>query len=199
MKQQINLYQGHDINAKQPIVFALALFLTLIMVVIALSVYLQNNVALLQQEVMTTQHALIDAETQTQMLKMQFPEKELNTLLSKQFKHSQHVQTSLVDDLDFLSDTSSDRTQGFSRYFTAFSQQSTDNLWLTRVLIDTDTLNIEGGTIKAKNVPVFLQNLHKEPVFKGKVFVQLKMDTNIDSDAYLDFNISTSLSDDDTQ
>lgn len=197
MNQQINLYQSNGGGSKSPLYLSVALFILFIVSVMVLSAYLKSNINSLRIDVAQQQLLLVDAETHTAKMKIKYPTKERNTLLEKRINQSQSLRQNLLDVMTLISDNTSDITQGFSRYFTAFSQQNTAGVWIKQVSIDAEksSIHLLGATNNAESVPVFLQNLHNESIFHGKVFTDLNMDTDPDS-GELSFHINTLLIDD---
>jgi len=196
MNQQINLYHGDNSNAKKPLILYTMLFVFFVAAFIMFSVHLKNGNDILRVDVKIQQHALADAEAYTSEMKTKYPKKEHNALLEKRIKQSQILRQNLVDVMSLVSDDSSDKTQGFSRYFTAFAQQKTAGVWINQVSINAEqnSINLFGSTKKAGNVPVFFQNLHTESIFKGKIFSNLNMNTNTET-GELHFNLNTLLVD----
>ena len=196
MNQQINLYKGYDKKSKAPFYLFIILFVFLVLASVVFSAYLQNEIAALRVDVRQQQSVLADAEAHTAKMRIQHPQKEHNSLLEKRTKQSKTLRKSLLDVMSLLSDTTSDKTQGFSRYFTAFAQQKTSGLWITGVTINAEqnSIDLNGRTNNAENVPIFLQKLHNETIFNGKVFTNLNMNTDSNSNE-LSFNINTLLVD----
>ncbi len=67
--------------------------------------------------------------------------------------------------------------RGFSAYFRAFAQQSIDGLWLTGLTIASGgaQLGVQGNTLQAELVPLYMRRLSSEPVMQGKAFSSLEI------------------------
>lgn len=194
MNQQINLYQGDDGDYKTSLLLSAMLFVFIVVAFVAFSVHLKEGNDTLRVEVNNQQQALVDAEAYTSEMKAKYPKKAHNSLLEARIKQSQILRQNLLDVMSLISDTTSDKTQGFSRYFTAFAQQKTVGVWINQVSVDAEqnSINLFGSTTEAENVPVFLQNLHAESIFKGKIFTNLNMNTDTET-GELHFNLNTLL------
>lgn len=68
-------------------------------------------------------------------------------------------------------------TRGFSSYFRAFARQSVDGLWLTGLTIASggSQLGVQGNTLQAELVPLYMRRLASEPVMQGKAFSSLEI------------------------
>jgi len=196
MNQQINLYQGDNGDSKKPLFLSAMLFVFFIAAFIMFSAHLKKGNETLRVDVKIQQQALADAEAYTTEMKSKYPKKEHNALLEKRIKQSQILRQNLLDVMSLVSNDASDKTQGFSRYFTAFAQQKTAGVWINQVSINAEQNSIDlfGSTKKAENVPVFFQNLHTESIFKGKIFTNLNMNTDTET-GELHFNLNTLLVD----
>jgi hypothetical protein len=68
-------------------------------------------------------------------------------------------------------------TRGFSTYFRAFARQRIDGLWLTNLDIGANgsRIGVQGNTLQAELVPLYMRRLASEPVMQGKGFSSLEM------------------------
>ena len=68
-------------------------------------------------------------------------------------------------------------TRGFSSYFRAFARQSVDGLWLTGLTIASggSQLGVQGNTLQAELVPLYMRRLASEPIMQGKAFSSLEI------------------------
>jgi len=196
MKQQVNLFQS-DLIARRQRPAILNYLYGLVALVIMLAIFsatLLFGIDNTQAEITLARQKLQQAQTKVQLLQVQYPRKQINTLLAKKITQSQDMQTSLKQIISLLTDKTSDQTQGFSRYFSAFARQTLPNLWLSNIAIDVQTKNLRfsGSTYTAQNLPVLLQKLQSETIFQGKVFVKLQMKQAEEPSNRTDFIISTS-------
>jgi hypothetical protein len=87
-----------------------------------------------------------------------------------------------------------DQNNGFSSYFSAFARQSIADVWLNNIIINEEKqhIKIAGSSFNAERIPVFLQKLQNETVFKGKKFARLLMTQDDDNHQQINFSITTS-------
>ena len=93
-------------------------------------------------------------------------------------------------------------TSGFSEYMRAFSRQNVSGLWLTGfdIALAGNELAIQGRTLSADLVAVYLRQLNQERALQGRQFAAMRISQpppvldkqpKIGLPRYLDFNIST--------
>lgn len=195
MIQQINLYQ--EILKQQqdkPGINRSGLALIAAMVLLLVfSLYLLFDLYATKNSLQQARRQLSEAETRVQLLKIQFPEQQINKLLSQEISRSQNTLNNLSKVIYLLTDKKSDQTQGFSRYFSALSRQSIADVWLSNIYINgkKHTLKLQGSTFNPEKVPVFIQKLHNEPVFQGRNFAELSMTQAEKTENQIDFSVST--------
>jgi hypothetical protein len=194
MIQQVNLYQDalktkttSDLNNY---LYGIALVALLFL---GFSIYLlidQNNT---EANIQQAHQQLSDAESHVQLMQEQYPEQQVDTFIQQEISRYENILSSLSQVVYLLSDNESDQTQGFSRYLSALARQSSSDIWLTEISIDAERnyLSLHGSTFNTKTIPEFLQKLHHEAVFKGRVFDSLNMTQSIKIKKQLDFNVST--------
>jgi Tfp pilus assembly protein PilN len=85
-------------------------------------------------------------------------------------------------------------SQGFSSYLQALANQADPEVWITAIHIDGQNrgLSIEGSTFKPEQIPLLLQQLQKESVFKGQNFAKLEMQQSTKIAGQMDFILSSS-------
>jgi len=153
------------------------------------AVNLNNTKNSLQQ----AKQQLREAETRVQLLQVQYPKRQMNTLLTQEISRSQNILASLSRVIHLLTDNESDQAQGFSRYFSALARQSIPDVWLRTIYINAQTNNLElqGSTYTAEKIPIFIQKLHNESVFQGKHFEKLIITQSKESENQIDFTVSS--------
>jgi len=195
MIQQVNLYQEIlQQNQSRPLVKRYILGLTVVMLVlIGLSIFITVDLYSTKNSLQQAKQQLRAAKTRIQLLQVQYPVQQINTLLIQEIKHSQNIIASLSRVIHLLTDKKSDRTQGFSRYFSALARQSIPDIWLTTIYINgkTNTLQLQGSTYIAEKIPVFIQKLHNESVFQGKHFEKLIISQVEEPENQIDFIVSS--------
>ena len=81
--------------------------------------------------------------------------------------------------------------EGFSGYLVALSRLHVDDIWLNRVRLAQDFVQIRGSSLRAETVPVYLDSFGEENVFVGNRFDLFKVSRPADSDWKVDFEIAT--------
>jgi hypothetical protein len=68
-------------------------------------------------------------------------------------------------------------TKGASEYFRAFARQTVDGLWLTGFTVAGagKDISIEGRTLQAELVPLYIQRLGREEALRGHAFATLSV------------------------
>ena len=91
-------------------------------------------------------------------------------------------------------------TRGVSEYLRAFARQSTEGVWLTglRIAQGGNDIVIEGRTVDADLVPLYLQRLRRESALRGHGFESLSVSqpqaaptANGPPPGYLEFRMAT--------
>jgi hypothetical protein len=194
MIQQVNLYQEIFQSRSRPVINPYILGLTVVLLVlIGISVYITVNLNSTKYSLQQAKQQLRKAETHVQLLQVQYPKQQINTLLTQEISRSQNVLASLSQVIHLLTDKKSDQTQGFSRYFSALARQSIPDVWLRTIYINAQTNNLElqGSTYTAEKIPVFIQKLQNESVFQGKHFEKLIITQSKESENQIDFTVSS--------
>ena len=72
-----------------------------------------------------------------------------------------------------------DTAVSYAAYFEALAKQSHGSLWLTGFVVSPDGQSIElkGRMLDASALPDYLSRLNAEPVFKGRQFAQLQLNS----------------------
>lgn len=197
MIQEVNLYQATlNTNKTRPVVnnYIYGLLLPLFLL-IGSSAYLlfdQNNTS---ESIKKAQQQLSDAEIEVEQLRIHYPPRQTDSLITEEITRLQNILTSLSQVVYLLSENDSDQTQGFSRYFSALARQNIPDVWLTDIAIDAENnlISLQGSTFNTEKLPVFLQKLHQEPIFKGRTFEKLTISQAKEKSQQLDFHVSTTI------
>lgn len=69
-------------------------------------------------------------------------------------------------------------TDGYSSYLSAFARQIPQNLWITGFTLEGAgyDLILNGRTLQAELVPLYVTQLKREPIMQGKTFSTLQME-----------------------
>lgn len=198
--QQINLYQ--PILRKQERVFSLNTLLqgnlvifVLLLLIYFISVYqgnsLQQQVAKLKLE--RTQHSNTLSE-----LRNKYPPKKKDLTLVELVKTKQALlehRLRLVKELRHQN-TGAGGNPGFSEQLTGLARQHVKNLWFDEISVrDNKQLTLSGKALSAKEVPLLIQRMAKEPSFDGTVFSSVNI-LRDKKNALIAFKLSTEPDDD---
>lgn len=195
MIQQVNLYQpgGKD---KHPL--ANAYMLTLIAAVsimMLLSGLEMSTLKTSRSQINQLQNQMQQAQTHLHQLQAEYPNQQIDSVLSQELRQTQSYYQNLSQLLELLADNRSDRSKGFSRYLSALAEQADSNVWLTGIRINSekDSISLKGSTYKPDQIPLLLQRLQNASVFKGRHFAKLSIAQSPQNPEQIDFSVSSSL------
>lgn len=198
MIQQVNLYQdsirqGPDRTAVISPYFAT--FIAIILLLIGVSLFLLWNLSNLKIQVDQTRRSLTIEDARVAHWLSQFPKPDNDALLVNRIEDIQNKISELTQTLQLLTEKKSAFTQGFSQHFQALADQSIPEVWLSKIYISGPQriINIEGSTFKSAQIPYFLQQLQKEPIFHGQTFAKLIMLKSEKIPGQIDFKLNTTL------
>jgi hypothetical protein len=86
--------------------------------------------------------------------------------------------------------------EGFSPYLTALARQTMQGVWLTGVDIGAGSgqLVLKGRALESDLVPLYIQRLNREPLFKGRAVRELRLAAKGESgQRYLEFSLQIPL------
>lgn len=195
MIQQINLYHKKfnpdtDSNPFTLYVSALAL---IIVALLGYCMFIFYETSILESDIQQAQKQHTEAEDRLQQIETQYPQQQINSLLVTEVASLQNRVKALRKLVNRSSDTQSDQTRGFSRYFMALTNQSTSGAWLNRIYVNSqdNAMILQGSTFKSATLPNLLQRLQQETVFHGKKFARLSMKQSTQQPSQIDFTISS--------
>lgn len=194
MIQQINLYQIDESTNRNwltnPHVLALLATISGLLVSSVLNIYWLNQ---LQQQRLQLQQQLQTTTLEVTGLQSKLPTPQSNNALDGQLQQTQIVYQSLSRIIEILTDDSSDKTVGFSRYLSALANQADNKVWLSKINIDSSSnrLNLQGSSYQAELIPALLQRLQQTEAFQGRYFSQLQIQQNKDNPEQVDFSIGS--------
>lgn len=82
--------------------------------------------------------------------------------------------------------------QGFSSYLVALSNLHVDDIWLTRIQVAENYVQIKGSALNATEVPGYFDRFSEEDIFQGNSFDLFQLSRASTSDWKVDFEIATS-------
>ena len=194
MKRTINLYQDSLKPKKERLPFSKVLLLNgaaigvMLVVVIALNITLgakqkklnekTNAISQLNSEIKTLSAAL-EKKRDTQSLQQQL--EKVNAKIENRKR--------LLAYLD-SGELSFDATK-YGEVMDDLANFHNQNLWLTSIDIDTQTIRLSGQTLAPSSIPVWLKKLQQSPFFQGKSFSSVQFDEVDGKDNVKQFLIST--------
>ncbi|MEM7565172.1 MAG: hypothetical protein AAF353_19340 [Pseudomonadota bacterium] len=196
--QQINLYQDR-FREKRVWVSAGQVSTVLFLVVVAIGLYSYwldrqlseakslNQAIKADQKSMTTELAAASAEL-SQLLKDNRLDAEIKSA-SRQVSARKKV-LSFVDANQFGSG------QGFSEYLIALSNLHLPDVWLNRIRLAEDYVQIKGSSLKADQIPGYFDRFSEEGIFHGNRFDIFEVSRSKETNWKVDFEIATRAQDD---
>jgi len=83
---------------------------------------------------------------------------------------------------------------GFSPYLTALARQTMQGVWLTEMEIGPNDLVLKGRVLQSELVPLYIERLNREPLFKGRVVSELRLAAKDDAGRrYVEFSLQIPL------
>ena len=83
---------------------------------------------------------------------------------------------------------------GFSPYLTALARQTMQGVWLTGMEIGPNDLVLKGRVLQSELVPLYIERLNREPLFKGRVVSELRLAAKDDAGRpYVEFSLQIPL------
>ena len=81
--------------------------------------------------------------------------------------------------------------EGFSAYLVALSNLHIDDIWLNRIRLAENFVQIRGSSLNAEEVPGYFDRFSEEPVFQGNRFDLFALKRDPDTEWKVDFEIAT--------
>ena len=193
MTQQVNLYQ--PIFRKQRKVFsaitiaqAAGLFVVGLLLIYG---YARWQVAALGGDISALETQRNAAMLQLQVLSAQSQPAPRSRLIADQLREAEIEARQKERLLRAFQTRRVGNMRGFSAHFTALARQQLDGLWLTRIAIRDDGIELVGAAELGELVPRYLQRLGSEAAFAGTEFARLQLARGDERDAPVEFEVST--------
>ncbi len=179
MSQQINLYNA-DFEEKKKFFGAFALaqaVLLLVVGVLAMSVYAQRSVAMLQKEADAGSARLAKKKAQLALVAVEFAPRTKSPELEAEVSDAEAQLASLKRITEVVDRGELGNANGYSEYFKALARQHVDGLWLTGLAITGAgcDIGVSGKATDASLLPGFLARLTQEKILQGKAFGSLQI------------------------
>ena len=179
MSQQINLYNPAllpkpDVLSGRMILITLSTLCIALLLAYGVSAWLASRAVSREQLSAST---LAQLQTEITRLSQETSGRKPSAQLSAELASldallAQHNEVIAVLKSGVLGDT-----KGVSEYFRAFARQNVDGLWLTgfTVMGAGRDISIEGRTLRADLVPLYIQRLGREDALRGHGFAMLSV------------------------
>lgn len=195
MKQQINLYLPIFRGEKQPfsaqtMLYALAGVAAVLMLYYG---YASWSLGPMKKELASAQQQHNDALKRLETLGQQAQANQKDAALEQEVARFTAERDAKQQVLNNLTGGGLGNTQGFSAQIEGLARQRVEGLWLTNISIGEGgaSFSLNGGTLAPELVPVLLQALGKEPVFKGIEFKTLLMERSEQQPSRVNFTLRT--------
>ena len=194
--QQINLYQ--PIFRKQKKVFTAVAMLQvtgfILLMLAALYAYNWWQLQPFERELAkaTDQHKRLQQQVENLRAKVKTESK--SQLLEDEVKKLRRELEQKRQVYTMLKEGRFGNQSGFSSLWAGLARQHIDGLWLTGVRFENGgkKLVLNGRTVSAELVPVYIQNLSKEEAFSGISFNLLELSRDPENPSIIRFNLGTS-------
>lgn len=193
--QQINLYQ--PIFRKEKIVFsALAMLQVAVVLLVILSAIYTYNLWQLQpfeNQIKSVTSERQRLTSQIEKLKSEIAANAKSQLLEDELKRVKAELARKRKIQSVLSEGSFGNQTGFSTIWEGLARQHISGLWLTKIKIENggQKLTLNGKTISAELVPVYIQKLSTEAAFSGISFNVLELSRDEENPSVISFNLGT--------
>ncbi len=174
MNQQINLYLPIFRGTRQPfstqiMLYALAGVAAVLMLYYG---YASWSLGSMNKELASAQQQHSEALKQLEVLGQQGQANQKDAALEQEVVRLGAERAAKQQALNNITGGGLGNTQGFSAQIEGLARRRVEGVWLTNIAISQGgaSFALNGGTLAPELVPVLLQALGKEPVFKGIEF-----------------------------
>jgi hypothetical protein len=192
--QQINLYQErfHEkllwVSAGQT---AAALMLAIAVIAIW-SFLLQSDLAQVKQDSLSIVAARDRLTAELQVANNQLTRMLKDTRLDRDIETTARKISARKQVLHFVDGNQFGSGQGFSDYLVALSRLHVDDIWLNRIRLGDNFVQIKGSALDATEIPLYFARFSEQVVFQGSHFDLFQLQRDKDTDWKVDFEIATS-------
>lgn len=194
--QQINLYQ--PIFRKEKKVFSAIAMLQVtalvFLILTAMAVYSWWSLQPFQAEIdrITAERQKLDKQIKN--LKQEVAKNTRSQLLEDELRRIKAELARKRRIQSVLNQGSFGNKKGFSSIWEGLARQHVNGLWLTGIKVQNggQRLSLEGKTISAELVPIYIQKLSTEAAFSGISFNVLDLTRDEENPSVIRFNVGTS-------
>jgi hypothetical protein len=179
VNQQINLFNPVFLKQKKYFsVVSMAWGLLLIICGSALFYWY----ALHQVKLLTQQYEETTRRNTAEQLKLtnyteEFSPQKAALQLAEEVKRAEANEAAQAEIIDTLKAGDIGNTTGYSEYMRAFARQTIHGLWLTdfSIIGDGKQMSVKGAVLSPDLVPIYIQRLNHEYIFRGKTVTTLQL------------------------
>lgn len=179
MSQQINLYEErlrprHELSTGRNVSLALGVLLVLLAVAAVFSRYEAGRVT---AEFAQLQTEVVAMQEKVSVLSKALAERKISPALQADIDNTRGLLASRKEVMELLDSGRLGNTTGFSAIMAGFAKQTSNDLWLTgfSVSMGGKEIEIRGRLLDSTKLPGYVQRLSNEPVFQGRRFSALDM------------------------
>lgn len=179
MSQQINLYNPIFLKKKKyfsayTMLQGLALILAGALAFYAYAAYQVNG---LKAQSAETDRQLAEAQSRLAKLQQLLKPTQQSQQLQNEIARLETQLQSREQVVGILQDGSIGNRLGYSAYLHALARQDMEGVWLTGFTISgaSNQMSIDGRSLKAEDVPVYIQRLSREALMRGRTFAALEI------------------------
>ena len=179
MSQQINLYNPAllpkpDVFTGRTILVTLSSLTMALLAAYGITAYLAARAVALEQ---LTSGRLAQLQLDITQLSQQVSGRKPSAQLTAELADLDTSLSGRNEVMAVLNSGAPGDTRGVSEYFRAFARQSVEGLWLTGFTLAGagNDISIEGRTLRADLVPIYIQRLSKEDALRGHRFATLSV------------------------
>ncbi len=195
MNQQINLYLPIFRGTRQPfsaqtMLYALAGAAAVLMLYYS---YASWSLGPMKKELASAQQQHSEALKQLEVLGQQAQANQKDAALEQEVVRLGAERDAKQQALNNITGGGLGNTQGFSGQIEGLARRRVEGVWFTNINISQSgaSFALNGGTLAPELVPVLLQALGKEPVFKGIEFKTLLMERSEQQPGRVNFTLRT--------
>ena len=179
MSQQINLYNPIFLKKKKyfsayTMLQGLGLILAGALAFYAYAAYQVNG---LKAQSAETDRQLADVQNRVTKLQQLLKPAQHNQQLQNEIARIEAQLQSREQVVGILQDGSIGNRRGYSAYLHALARQDMEGVWLTGFTISGahNQMSIDGRSLKAEDIPVYIQRLSREALMRGRTFAALEI------------------------
>ncbi len=179
MSQQINLF--NPVFLKQKKYFSVvSMFWGLLLIICGSALfywYAIYQVKLLTQQSAETSRRFTAEQQKLANYTEEFSPQKAAQQLADEVKRAEANAAAQQEIIATLRNGDIGNTSGYSEYMRAFARQVTSGLWLTdfNIVGDGKQLSVKGAVLSPDLVPIYIQRLSHESIFRGKTVATLQL------------------------